>query len=168
MLFWQWHDCQADRWGDGTWGDRAQGFVESYMHWRGDMLRMHCMGGRVQLQDCSWDWDKVGCRVVVWKGGGLHQRWTVDHRWGWERDAVRFGKSAALLWCCGAALLANCRAGSKLRTLWKTPWLTVAAVEQRQWIMSLAINAVNCSFCSLQGEILHTLQSDLGHLSSTD
>lgn len=40
------------------------------MHWRGKILKMHSKGGRVELQGCLWDWDKVDCKAV-WKGGGF-------------------------------------------------------------------------------------------------
>lgn len=95
----------------------------------------------------------------------IHQRRTVDHTWGWERGAIRFGGS---LWGCMWGKMQSCLWGSKLRTVWKTPWLAMAAVEQHLGIISFTINTLNVSFCLLQGEILHRLQADLGHLSSMD
>lgn len=72
------------------------------------------------------------------------------------------------LWHCTWGKLQSWLWGSKLRTVWKTPWLVVAGVEQHLGVICLTINTVNFSFCSLQGEILHRLQADLGHLSSMD
>ena len=71
-------------------------------------------------------------------------------------------------WHCTCGKLQRWLQGIKLRTVWKTPWLAVAAVEQHLGIISLTITTVNFSFCSLQGEILHRLQADLGHLGSMD
>lgn len=76
----------------------------------------------------------------------------------------------SLLEVCGAACGADYRAGfgEVNRTVWKSPCLAVATVEQHLGIISLTTNTINFSFSSLQGEILHRLQTDSGHLSSTD
>lgn len=89
----------------------------------------------------------------------------MDYAWRWEKGGVRFGES---LWCCTSMKVHGKLSGSKLRTAQKIPQLAVTAVEKHLGIISLSINTANLSFCSLQGEILHILQADLGNFSSMD
>lgn len=89
----------------------------------------------------------------------------MDYAWHWEKGGVRFGES---LWCCTSMKVHGKPSGSKLRTAQKIPQLAVTAVEKHLGIISLSINTANLSFCSLQGEILHILQADLGNFSSMD
>ena len=90
----------------------------------------------------------------------------MDYARHWEKGGVRFGES---LWCCTSMKVHGKLWGSKLRTVQKIPQLAVeTAVEKHLGIISLSINTANLSFCSLQGEILHILQTDLGNFSSMD
>lgn len=89
----------------------------------------------------------------------------MDYAWGWEKGGVRLDES---LWCYPNMKVHGKFWGSKLRTFQKIPQLAVTDVEKHLGIVSLSIDTPNFSFCSLQGEILCILQTDLGHFSSMD
>lgn len=164
LLLQQWHDWKVGCEGGRTWGAELCGELST--HWKENMLRMNSMGKRVDLKDCSWDWDKMGCRCV-WKrgefiGGGL---WTIPGVgrkvvWGWMK-------------VYGATVLhkyeSPCQAMGKVnRTVHKIPQLAVTAVKKHLGVVSLSINTAHFSFCSLQGEILHIVRADLDHFSNMD
>lgn len=89
----------------------------------------------------------------------------MDYAWAWEKGGVRLDESQ---WCYTNMKVHAKLWGSKLGTVQKIPQLAVTAVKKHLGIVSLSINTANFSFCSLQGEILYILQTDLGHFSSTD
>lgn len=153
----------------GKWAVKEAGLGE-----RSSVESWACIEGKI-----CWGWipwvRELTCRVAH----GTGTKWAVDLCGkgvnslevgcglclGLEECGVRLDESL----CCYKSMKVHGKLwGSKLRTVQKIPQLAVTAVEKHLGIVSLSINATNFSFCSLQGEILHILQADLGHFGSMD